>query len=95
MSVPGETLLISVGVAILLLGCGEATPEPCTPDWNLAVESQLGTGDGRGHGPDLGSMEWRSVIEFKLGIRGQSDVPARDSEAWCEFIDRKIFQGGG
>jgi hypothetical protein len=27
------------------------------------------------------------VVEFKLGVRGNSNVPARSSAAWCEFID--------
>ena len=44
------------------------------------------TGDGQGHGPDLGSSEWRSVIEFKLGIRGDPSVPPRNSELWCAYI---------
>jgi hypothetical protein len=41
------------------------------------------TDDGQGHGPDIGSDEWKSVIEFRLGIRGKPDLPARASEAWC------------
>ena len=48
------------------------------------------TGDGRGHGPDVGSDEWKSVVEFKLGIRGKSDLPGRDSEAWCRLIDQLV-----
>ena len=50
----------------------------------------LSTSDGRGHGPDAGSAEWQSVIEFKLGIRGQADIPSRSSKAWCDFIDQRI-----
>jgi hypothetical protein len=43
-----------------------------------------------GHGPDPGSEEWRSVVEFKLGIRDQPGVPDRNSQAWCEFIDERL-----
>ena len=50
----------------------------------------VGVGDGHGHGPDLGSLEWRSAVEFKLGIRDDPAVPAPDSEAWCAHIDANI-----
>ena len=40
-----------------------------------------------GHGPDIGSEEWKSVIEFKLGVRGNPNVPDRNSREWCRFID--------
>lgn len=52
------------------------------------------TGDGQGHGPDLGSDEWKSVVEFKLGIRGDPQVPGRDSQAWCTYIDHVVMRGG-
>jgi len=48
----------------------------------------VGTGDNQGHGPDVGSEEWKSVIEFKLGIRNDTNLPDRDSEAWCRHIDQ-------
>jgi len=67
-----------------------AGTEPCSMPWLQMVEQTLSTGDGQGHGPDLGSSEWRSVVEFKLGIRGNPDVPDRDSEAWCAYIDQAI-----
>ena len=43
-----------------------------------------------GHGPDIGSEEWKSVIEFKLGIRGNPDVPDRNSSQWCDYIDKLL-----
>lgn len=64
--------------------------EPCSDAWNRYVEQRLVSGDGQGHGPDIGSDEWKGVIEFRLGVRGQPDVPARDSEAWCRYIDRLL-----
>src|SRR5210317_1571361 len=63
---------------------------PCSTPWLQMVEQTLSTGDGQGHGPDLGSSEWRSVVEFKLGIRGNPDVPDRVSEEWCTYIDQAI-----
>jgi hypothetical protein len=62
----------------------------CSDAWYQAVEAQLASGDGQGHGPDIGSDEWQSVIEFRLGVRGQPDVPARDSLAWCRYIDQRL-----
>ncbi len=43
-----------------------------------------------GHGPDLGSEEWKSVVEFKLGIRDQADLPSRNSEDWCRRIEKAL-----
>ncbi|UJF23239.1 hypothetical protein [Shewanella sp. OMA3-2] len=59
----------------------------CSEVWYQQVETRLTSGDGQGHGPDLGSEEWQSVIEFKLGIRGDSSVPQRNTDQWCTFID--------
>ncbi|HKL25682.1 MAG TPA: hypothetical protein VJ910_05590 [Desulfuromonadales bacterium] len=69
---------------------GPISAEPCTKAWYRAVESRVPTGDGRGHGPDPGSLEWQSTVEFKLGIRGRPAVPERGSNAWCRHIDRLL-----
>lgn len=66
---------------------GETGPEPCSDEWNEMLESRLPTGDSMGHGPDIGSGEWQSVVEFKLGIRGDPDVPDPGSPEWCAYID--------
>ena len=62
----------------------------CSDPWYRFIEEKVPTGDGQGHGPDIGSDEWKSVIEFKLGIRDQSDLPRRDGQAWCRRIDQII-----
>ncbi|MDO6619569.1 hypothetical protein [Shewanella sp. 6_MG-2023] len=64
----------------------------CTQAWFKQVDQQLISGDGQGHGPDLGSDEWQSVIEFKLGVRGDTDVPNRHSMAWCAYVQQKLSQ---
>jgi uncharacterized protein len=61
---------------------------PCSDSWYRFVEEKISTNDTQGHGPDVGSDEWKSVIEFKLGIRGDPNIPGRDSEAWCRYIDQ-------
>ena len=83
-------------IALLLLVACETEQgsnpalQTCSQEWYQSVEEKLATGDAQGHGPDLGSTEWRSVIEFKLGIRGDTDVPPRESDEWCTFISKKI-----
>ncbi len=68
----------------------QPAPAPCTDDWYRAVESTVMSGDGQGHGPDIGSDEWKSVVEFRLGVRGQAGVPARDSREWCDYIEGEL-----
>lgn len=63
------------------------TQELCTESWYRAVESSIPTDDGMGHGPDIGSDEWKSVIEFKLGLRGNPNLPGRSSSEWCNYIN--------
>ncbi|WP_227875056.1 hypothetical protein [Oceanisphaera profunda] len=64
----------------------------CSNDWYQQVDSQVVTGDGQGHGPDLGSNEWRSVVEFKLGIRGDSALADLNREEWCHYIYAHYIQ---
>ena len=67
-----------------------AVPAPCSRQLFERIDARVQSGDGMGHGPDIGSEEWKSVIEFKLGIRDRPDVPEADSTAWCSFIHKKI-----
>jgi len=69
---------------------GPQAGTPCGDAWYRAIEQKVTTGDGRGHGPDIGSGEWKSVVEFRLGLRGEPDLPDRDSEAWCGYIERAV-----
>lgn len=62
----------------------------CTDSWYQSVDKMLQTTDGQGHGPDIGSDEWKSVIEFKLGVRGEANVPERSSDHWCQYIDQHV-----
>lgn len=83
-------LLLVLGISACSTDSEHIYPDPCSEEWQRWVESRVTTGDGHGHGPDIGSDEWRSVVEFKLGIRGDPSIPSRNSSAWCEFIDHKI-----
>lgn len=93
-------------LAVILLGAcasawgsgpdasGPQAASPCSDAWFRAIEAKVPTGDGQGHGPDVGSDEWKSVVEFKLGIRGKPGVPARDGAAWCAYIDHIVLGTG-
>ena len=83
-------ILLLLAAVSLPAAAGAEAPIPCTAQWYQWVEHKLVSGDGQGHGPDIGSDEWKSVIEFKLGIRGQSQLPDRDSEDWCQLIDAML-----
>jgi len=86
-------LLLALASANSLAGGTPEAPEPCSDAWNRYVDAKIVSGDGQGHGPDPGSGEWQGVIEFKLGIRGQPDVPGRGTVDWCRFIDRLLREG--
>ena len=62
-------------------------PVLCSDSWYRSIEEKVPTGDGQGHGPDIGSDEWKSVVDFKLGVRGKPTVPSRDS--WCQYIRKR------
>ncbi len=73
-----------------------ASADPaCSVAWQQSVESRLPSGDRQGHGPDLGSGEWQSVIEFRLGLRGRPDLPPRDGAAWCTLIEQQLARQPG
>jgi hypothetical protein len=86
------SIAIFVVLAAINLGASAGVEPmlPCTDEWNQFVDEKLVSGDGQGHGPDLGSNEWKGVIEFKLGIRDQVDLPNRDSDDWCQLIDQLV-----
>jgi uncharacterized protein len=69
---------------------GAPAGAPCSDSWYRSIEETVATSDGHGHGPDIGSDEWKSVVEFRLGIRGEADLPDRDSDAWCRYIEQIV-----
>lgn len=87
---------ILLGIIITAVGgCGHVESGPtkfegCSNDWFQYVEDRVSTGDGHGHGPDLGSTEWRSTVEFRLGLRDDQAVPPLESDNWCEYINERI-----
>jgi hypothetical protein len=55
----------------------------CSDTWYQFIEDAVVSSDNQGHGSDIGSDEWKSMIEFQLGIRDEPNLPDRDSDAWC------------
>jgi len=92
----GAALTIAALGTLVLSGCGEQAHKiedsavACDSDWFAYAETSVSTGDGLGHGPDPGSEEWRSTIEFRLGIRGLPEVPERMTDEWCRYIDAQL-----
>jgi uncharacterized protein len=71
-------------------GANPAAPPLCSEAWNRMIDTKVTSGDGRGHGPDIGSDEWKGTIEFRLGVRGKPELPPRTSEDWCRTIDALV-----
>ena len=82
-----------------LAGC-TAMPESssiqnaCLPQWYQFVENQVQVADEQGHGPDIGSPEWQSAVEYRLGLRGRPDLPPATSARWCAYIDDELAGRG-
>lgn len=80
----------------LIASCASTTPpattqyQACSSQWYALLDDSLAVSDSQGHGPDLGSMEWRSAVEFKLGIRNNPQVPEPSSANWCSYIDSYV-----
>lgn len=90
-------LLTITFTAFGLGGCAQSLTSksaavPCSAGWNQQVDAQLNSGDGQGHGPDVGSLEWRGVVEFKLGLRNQTGRPPLQSDDWCQDIDQRLHR---
>jgi hypothetical protein len=66
-------------------------PPACSRQLYQDIEAAIQSGDGMGHGPDIGSDEWQSVIEFRLGVRDDPDVPERGTNSWCGHVAGLIF----
>ncbi len=83
--------LFIILLALPAVACQQSSEAAlCSAEWNSAVDAAVQSGDGQGHGPDVGSDEWKSVIEFKLGVRGYADVPARNSTDWCQYVEQRL-----
>lgn len=83
-------LILGVLMAGVAQAADMASQPLCSDAWNLMIDAKVTSGDGQGHGPDIGSDEWKSTIEFRLGVRGKPDMPPRDSENWCRYIGHLV-----
>ncbi|MEM7359975.1 MAG: hypothetical protein AAF431_12815 [Pseudomonadota bacterium] len=61
--------------------------QPCSQAWFDGISKRTGVIDAQGHGPDPGSLEWRSAVEKKLKLPAGSKVSELASDQWCKFID--------
>jgi len=66
---------------------------PGSPVWIKEVERLVETGDGAGHGPDIGSEEWMYTVSRKLGIYdSQGHGPDLGSDEWKNAVHRLVFK---
>lgn len=66
---------------------------PCERPRQDLIEEALQTSDGMGHGPDIGSGEWHSVVEMRLGVRESSDLPDHGTNDWCTYMQNILATG--
>ncbi|MDH5671825.1 MAG: hypothetical protein OEZ06_06720 [Myxococcales bacterium] len=60
---------------------------PCSAAWYEHVEHSLHVADSEGHGPDLGSAEWKATVERRLGVDADPAFPEPGTAAWCSRVD--------
>ena len=90
-----KTIIAIFSIPALLLIPTLTTAGPlCSASWYHSIEKKIPTCDTQKHGPDVGSDEWKSVIEFKLSVRNKPGIPSRDSEEWCRYIDQLVEKSG-
>ena len=82
-------------ITLALQGCNtnvaiDSDAKLCSNFWYEWVDTIISTRDSHQHGPDIGSSEWKRVIEFKLNLTNQT-LPERDSYNWCVYINRVII----
>lgn len=92
-----KNLILLLSISLLFIGCVNKKQEKqkeqdCTQNWYKKVESRIPTGDEHGHGPDIGSLEWKNVVEKRIGISGNKIVPNISSKQWCTYINKILFE---
>lgn len=91
-----KKLILILSSTLLFVGCVNKKQEKekvqeCTQNWYQKVESKIPTGDEHGHGPDIGSLEWKNVVEKRIGINGYKIVPETKTKQWCTYINKILF----
>lgn len=97
---------LSIFAILVLLGCADTTDgaldiemqelkdsnalTPCSKAWMVFIDDSITTQDENQHGPDIGSAEWKSTIEYKLNVKNNPEVPDQNSQDWCIYVDEKM-----
>jgi len=66
---------------------------PGTTAWFDAVEAAVRVCDDEGHGPDIGSDEWKRAVDAKVFEDKDDDdakAPKIGSMEWCEAVGRQL-----
>jgi hypothetical protein len=82
--------IIVVTLSFTLLGACQSPPDVSigSPLWLEWVESVVQTGDGQGHGPDIGSEEWCRAVDQKLFAAPSVEPPC--SAGWQIRVNDEI-----
>ena len=77
----------------------------CSDAWFAYLDGRLKISDSQGHGPDVGSTEWKSSVERKLGLaelstqfstmqnidkQNTAKQIAKKDRVWCERIQIEL-----
>ena len=89
--------LLSAAAAILLSGCSpfpgqsysDNYPEPCSPDWFVAVDEQLQLSQMQAE-TSPGSGEWLEAVDQRFSISLDSGYPAGHME-WCHTLHQRLI----
>jgi len=82
-------LIVLVSLALAYPGCDELparTDVVCSASTYQTIEARVPVEDDEGHGPDVGSTEWKHAIEAKLRRQHEPQFPPMDSDAWCQRV---------
>ncbi|MDA7892308.1 hypothetical protein OAE72_01655 [Akkermansiaceae bacterium] len=67
------------------------TPPKEWEAWAMWADEKHSTGDGQGHGPDVGSDEWAYALGTQLGISdSQGHGPDIKSDEWRRAVENKL-----
>lgn len=83
------TLIFTIVILVSWWLLNQPSAVNCNPDVLKRIDQFTVTADQHAHGPDIGNDEWHSVVEFKLGLRGERTLPTRHTDEWCQFMNSK------
>lgn len=86
-----KALLLLASLAFFLNPLHAQAPPEAWDAWAKWAEAQHSTGDGQGHGPDVGSDEWAAALSKQLGVTdAEGHGPDLKSAEWRAAVEKKL-----